>query len=126
MPNETTPNVKEKAAIYGGVAASGGSVVLLVTALSVLGQHGDEFNLIRNDLRDMRIQHSQEALAISNRLAQLENRLVYLEGRATEVERLLSDPRARPDSFTRSDWNKGYSDIKHWADDRFQPKRKTE
>ena len=45
---------KSKILTYSSIATSGGSLVLLVTALQVLGQHGDELNMLRNELADLR------------------------------------------------------------------------
>ena len=112
MPEEKQPSVDRiaKWSSYGSLTASGGSVILLVTALRLLEQHGVELIEVRKENVAMRnvivelrreiekdiVEHAGLHQTGFGKYEQLENRL-------SDVERVMHDPRARPDSWTRSD-----------------------
>jgi len=109
---------KAKYAQYGSLAASGGQILLLITALQVLGDHGSELEGIRDDARRNETQKYEYQSEAKLALAKLAGMVDGMDLRLREVERLVVDPHARPDSWTRSDdtarMNKYEERIKAW------------
>ena len=114
--------VKGKILTYGTLATNGGSIVLLVTALQVLGQHGEELNFLRGEIQDLRLEitanqvdrerHRTEVEAMG---LQFDRDIKELSLRMDALDRMASDPHARPDAWTRTDDDERTKEIKDWV-----------
>ncbi len=87
------------------------NLFLLVVALNVVSQHGDEFNAVRDDIQDLNDRADQIALSaalLQEKLVKMQVVLDKLNHDLTEIQRLThemyTNPRARPNSFTRDDF----------------------
>lgn len=109
------------------LVTSGGSVVLLVTALQVLGQHGDELQSLRDNIDGLKEKLEHSNLEKNARLIRVESDHKQLFSRVENLKRLATDPRARPDSWTQTDDRERMTEydshIKTWVNERLLQER---
>lgn len=103
--NVSAPSMtKGQTALVGGnLVTSGGSVILLVTALQVLGQHGEEFLSIRRHLDQLNDDLQSTTHEVDARLIRLEVQQNGVVEEMAVLQMLLTDSSARPDAWTRTD-----------------------
>lgn len=114
---------------YASIGSMGSIIVLLLHNVQVLDQHGEELNHVR--VGSAHISHQVEDVnknlrsEIASHLLVsrgLELRIIELEHEMEGVRKLTNDPRARPDSHTRTDDDKQMMIFRDWAMNEFQKK----
>lgn len=102
---DSVPSItKGQTALIGGnLVTSGGSVILLVTALQVLGQHGEEFLSVRRHLDQLTNDLQRTTHAVDARLIRVEIQQKDIVEEQAVLQRLMTDAKTRPDAWTRTD-----------------------
>lgn len=105
--DEQTSNIN--LANLGGVSGlssltlGGATVIILLNQMGTLTQHGEELNHIRSTQLSNLEQRNKRTSEVNLEIIKLSSRLDLCERRSDDLNRLMNDPKARPDSWSRSD-----------------------
>lgn len=112
--------IKDKLAPYGAIATGGASVVLLVTALSVLDQHGDELNMIRQDDRALTSALAKNLRETEILIEKVRSDILLVQLRLNVIEANAKDPHARADAWTRTQSDSRKERERQWVEENFK------